>query len=207
MAHQTVWYFSGLPQKVIESLEEDLRVYDSQIQESILSGNVINKNVRNSKNAWIPTSHWIAGFAWHYVERANRENFLYDIDCIDGESMQYTHYDPGQYYTWHTDADLSSAHKPVGFEGRTWECSEDYLNKKCEKIRKLSFIIQLSDPEDYDGGNVQFMSLMDKKKTYFLPREKGTIAIFDSRAEHRVLEVTRGLRKSIVGWVIGPRWR
>lgn len=207
MAFQTLWYFSGLPQKVIESIEEDLQVFDTQMQDSILTGNVIDKNIRNSKNSWIPTSHWVAGLAWHYVERANRENFLYDIDCIDGESMQYTQYGVGEYYNWHTDADISSSYKPESFEGKTWECQQDYLNKKCEKIRKLSFIIQLSDPEDYDGGNVQFMALNSNKKSYFLPRERGTIAIFDSRADHRVLKVTRGVRKSIVGWVIGPRWR
>jgi PKHD-type hydroxylase len=206
MAHQTVWYFSGLSEKVIESIEEDLRVYDNEVNDSILTGNVVDHKIRNSKNTWIPTSHWIAGLAWHYVERSNRENFLYDIDHIDGESMQYTHYGVGEYYKWHSDADLSSAYTPESGEGRTWESHENYLNKKCEKIRKLSFIIQLSNPEDYDGGNVQFMSL-GGKKSYFLPREKGTIAVFDSRADHRVHKITRGKRKSIVGWVVGPRWR
>ena len=26
------------------------------------------KNIRNSKNAWIPTSHWIGGFIWYYIQ-------------------------------------------------------------------------------------------------------------------------------------------
>jgi predicted 2-oxoglutarate/Fe(II)-dependent dioxygenase YbiX len=207
MANQTLWYFSGLPEKIIQSVEEDLQIYDNEMHESILSGNVVDRKIRNSKNTWIPTSHWIAGLAWHYVERANRENFLYDIEHIDAESMQYTRYCEGEYYNWHTDADISSSYKPESKEGKTWESHENYLNKKCEKIRKLSFIIQLSNPEDYEGGNVQFMSLMGNKKSYFLPRERGTIAIFDSRAEHRVHKIKSGMRKSIVGWVVGPRWR
>ena len=40
-----------------------------------------------------PTTHWVGGFLWHYVQRANRENFLYDLRNIDGESMQYTRYE------------------------------------------------------------------------------------------------------------------
>ena len=55
---------------------------------------------------------------WHYVERANRENFLYDLRCIDGESMQYTQYGVGQYYGWHNDAGLSNQYKPVSIGNR-----------------------------------------------------------------------------------------
>ena len=39
-----------------------------------------------------------------YIQRANRENFLYDLRCVDGESMQYTRYGEGQFYGWHNDA-------------------------------------------------------------------------------------------------------
>ena len=31
--------------------------------------------------------------------------------------------------------------------------------------------------------------------------------LFDSRTQHRVLKVKSGVRKSIVGWTVGPRWR
>lgn len=205
MAHQTIWYFTGLSEKIISCIEEDLESFENEMHESILTGNVVNKNIRNSHNTWIPTTHWTAGLVWHYVERANRENFLYDIDHIDGEAMQYTRYGPGEYYKWHTDADISTSYKPDTREGKTWETPENYLNKKCEKIRKLSFILQLSNPEDYEGGNVQFLG--PGKKSYFLPRERGTVAIFDSRSDHRVLPVTNGVRRSLVGWVVGPRWR
>jgi PKHD-type hydroxylase len=44
-------------------------------------------------------------------------------------------------------------------------------------------------------------------KSYFAPRQKGTIILFDSRTQHRVQKVTKGVRKSLVGWVVGPRFR
>ena len=43
--------------------------------DSKLHGDALNKDKRNSQNAWIPTTHWVGGFLWHYIERANRENF------------------------------------------------------------------------------------------------------------------------------------
>ena len=57
--------------------------------DSRLQGDALNKEKRNSQNTWIPSNHWVAGFLWHYVMRANRENFLYDLTNIDGESLQY----------------------------------------------------------------------------------------------------------------------
>jgi predicted GIY-YIG superfamily endonuclease len=44
-------------------------------------------------------------------------------------------------------------------------------------------------------------------KSYFAPKKKGVLIVFDSRAPHRVRKVTKGVRKSIVGWSVGPRWR
>ena len=79
------------------------------------------------------------------------------------------------------------------------------MNENIELIRKLSFSLQLSDPDDYEGGNVQLID--DSGKSYFAPRKRGSIILFDSRAQHRVLKVTKGVRKSIVGWVVGPRWK
>ena len=42
---------------------------------------------------------------------------------------------------------------------------------------------------------------------YFAPKQKGTLIVFDSRTKHRVRTVKSGLRKSLVGWVVGPRWK
>ena len=81
----------------------------------------------------------------------------------------------------------------------------DYLNQKTEYVRKLSFTLQLSSPDDYEGGNVQLID--DAGQSYIAPRQRGCIILFDSRTPHRVLKVTKGTRRSIVGWVVGKRWR
>ena len=82
MAFQTVWYETNLPKDIIEIIEKDLKVFDEQTQDSSVGHGgqgEVDKVIRNSKNLWIPTSHWIGGFLWHYVQRANRENFVYDL--------------------------------------------------------------------------------------------------------------------------------
>ena len=210
MALQNVWYYTDLPDKIIDIIEEDLtKNFDPHMRESRLHGDSVNKNKRNSYNAWIPTNYWVAGFLWHYVQRANRENFLFDLSCIDNESLQYTRYGEGQFYGWHNDAGFSTQYKPniVGRQGSDGEMKEDFLNKNTEHVRKLSFTIQLSDPDDYEGGNVILLDEGGSTKKFVAPRKKGTIILFDSRTPHCVNKVKKGVRKSIVGWVVGPRWR
>lgn len=208
MAYQTIWYYSDIPEDIVKIIENDLSEnFDDQMKDSRLHGDALNKDKRNSKNAWIPTTHWVAGFMWHYVQRANRENFLYDLRNIDGESMQYTRYCEGEFYNWHNDAGLATHYKPIsaGNRGNGQEIAQDFLNENCELIRKLSFVLQLSSPDDYEGGNLQLLD--ESGNSYIAPRNRGTVILFDSRTQHRVLKVKSGVRKSIVGWVCGPRWK
>jgi PKHD-type hydroxylase len=206
MAYQSIWYFTNLPKDVVEILGKDLKEkYDNQMADSKLHGDALNKEQRNSKNTWVPTTDWIGGFIWHYIERANRENFLYDLRCIDGESMQYTKYEKGEFYNWHNDAGLANQYKPVSVGNRADGLAQDYLNEKVEMVRKLSFVLQLSDPDEYEGGNLQLLN--EAGKSYIAPRNRGTIILFDSRTQHRVLKVKEGVRKSLVGWTVGPRWK
>ena len=206
MAFQSVWYYSDIPEKVVDLIEEDLSLkFDEQMGDSRLMGDALNKDKRNSQNAWVPSNHWLGGFMWHYISRANRENFLYDLRCIDGESMQYTQYGVGQFYSWHNDAGIAGAYKPATVGNRTDGLAQDFVNENIELVRKLSFVLQLSDPDDYEGGNLQLLD--ESGATYFAPRKRGTVILFDSRTQHRVLPVKSGLRKSIVGWTVGPRWK
>lgn len=206
MAFQAIWYYTNLPEDVVNIIERDLAEnFDHEMGDSRLMGDALNTDKRNSKNAWVPTHHWVGGFLWHYIERANRENFLYDLRCIDGESMQYTQYGPGHFYTWHNDASIDNLYKPASVGNRAEGLAQDFVNENIELTRKLSFALQLSHPDDYTGGNVQLLDT--NGKMYVVPRQRGTIVLFDSRLAHRVCKVKSGVRKSIVGWVVGPRWR
>lgn len=195
---EALWYTTKMPPELISLVEKDLQQFDSSLQQAITTGGV-NLSVRDSKTTWINTTHWVAGLCYHYVLMANRQNFLYDIDGFDGETMQYTSYSPGEYYGWHQDTGLGTMSVPGE------DAQEVFLMKNCERVRKLSFIMQLSNPDEYSGGEVQLMR--DTGKTFFLPKERGSIIVFDSRTRHRAKAVRSGTRKSLVGWVSGPRWK
>lgn len=205
MAYQTIWYDTNLPKDVVDSIENDLNENFKNFTTSVVrsgGGGKINENIRKSKNIWIPTTHWIGGFIWHYVSLANRENYQYDLTHIDNENIQYTKYNVGDFYSWHQDFQLRQFYKPKYVPN---EPVHDFLSLKTECIRKLTFVLQLSNHDEYEGGNLQ---LIDENGTcYFAPRKKGTLILFDSRTNHRVLKITKGQRKSLVGWVMGPRWK
>ena len=203
---RSICHYDTIPSDLMDIIEEDLtHNFDGQMQNSRLMGDVLDTQKRSSRNAWVPTTWWLGGLMWHYYKRANDEVFKYDLDHIDGESMQYTQYGVGEFYNWHNDAGISCAYKPVSVGNRSDGLASDFLNENIELVRKLSFVVQLSDPEDYEGGNLQLLD--EAGKSYFAPRQRGTVIVFDSRTQHRVLKVTKGLRKSLVGWVVGPRWK
>ena len=130
MAHQTVWFSTDLPEDVIDILDKDLKDnFDNTLEDSKVGKNITNKDIRNSQHAWVPSDHWICGFLWYYAHRANRENFLYDIDNIDGRAVQYTHYGVGSYYGWHTDQSIGSYYKPEAIDKKTVDGDNQQLTQ------------------------------------------------------------------------------
>jgi PKHD-type hydroxylase len=214
MAFQSFWYQTKLPQEIVDIVIKDLKTInaDDSFKESTLTGGRIDPKRRKSKNAWIPTDYWLAGYLWYYINKINQENFKYDLWGIDNDTIQYTQYEEGEFYTWHVDSGFSDFYSfeqtrtsVISDEEKQQEYFTNYLSEKTEFVRKLSFTLQLSDPDDYEGGDVQLMD--DYDGLYTLPKERGTIIAFDSRTRHRVRKVKKGVRRSIVGWCVGPRWK
>jgi PKHD-type hydroxylase len=128
----------------------------------------------NQENEWIYSK--LAGLAIN----CNNERYYFDLLGFHQE-LQLTRYSKGDYFDWHLD----------------------FGNGEIS-ARKLSMTIQLSDPDDYEGGDLEFMI---NQKIVKAPRAKGTIVIFPSFIIHRVTPITKGTRQSIVGWVSGPPYR
>ena len=180
---QVRWYKTQLPKEVVDMFLSTTNL-DGQLRKGTTSDGLEHPTIRDSKVAWITPEHWIAGFCYHYVLRANEDNFHYKINTFGRRNLQYTSYSEGEHYKWHVD---------------------DYGVADDNLCRKLSFSLQLSDPEDYSGGELEFLTDSDHK--VFAPKTKGSMIIFDSRLKHRVRKVKSGVRKSLVGWVPGPAWQ
>ena len=116
---------------------------------------------------------------------ANRNAFGFDINYL--ADVQYTIYkgtDEG-FYNWHYDT--------------FWAGENTY-------DRKISAIIQLSDPADYEGGEFLLESQYEQPNSIDL-KQRGTVLCFPSFLRHTVKPVTKGTRKSLVAWIEGPKFR
>lgn len=113
---------------------------------------------------------------------ANKQFWNFDIDGM--EDGQLIEYNVGDKYDWHIDSLFQ--------EGSDVE-------------RKLTVIIQMSESEEYEGGDLELM--LEKVPDKETLRRKGTILIFPSFIHHRVTPITKGTRKSFVGWIRGPQFK
>ena len=122
-----------------------------------------------------------------------------DFECIRDKEGKDRLVAFGRY------AGIAGAYKPQSVGNRMEGLANDFVNENIELVRKLSFVLQLSDPDDYEGGNLQLLD--EAGNSYIAPRQRGTVILFDSRTQHRVQKVRTGVRKSLVGWTVGPRWK
>ena len=134
------------------------------------------------------SNNWIFEKLLAAMDSANKMFFQYDLVGFD--NFQYTSYSDSEYYHYHTDT----------FYG------EFPIDKNTHLSRKLSASLIISDQADYDGGEFH-ICLGDPNKPHILNQRKGTMLIFPSNILHRVTPVTRGVRKSIVVWTLGPKFR
>jgi PKHD-type hydroxylase len=98
------------------------------------------------------------------------------------EPAQFTEYPKGGFYDWHMDLNA------FGQNGQN-------------PIRKISMTLLLSDPKDFNGGDLLFSEMGDTKP---LPLKQGQAIFFASFLRHKVAPVKKGIRRSMVMWFGGP---
>lgn len=81
--------------------------------------------------------------------------------------------------------------------------NDENIETESPRPRKFSMSVQLSDPSDYTGGNFEAYGIDFDKGI----RNQGSVITFPSYESHRITPVTKGIRKSLVAWFHGPRWR
>lgn len=170
------------------SAEDCKRIIDSCKSIPPKEASTFNGDVDNHRRSivrWVSGNKDIESFILRFVNTANARAF--SIDTFQHiEEIQFTEYraeEKGVYH-WHHD---------INWEG---EKNND---------RKLSFTLQLSDPNSYGGGDFEF-SEVESPKSHLI-RKLGSVLVFPSYLTHRVSQVTSGTRYSLVSWVFGPRWR
>lgn len=150
--------------------------YFSQLQTGVAH---TANDIRHSRVSFLhpdtPEKQSFVDKVLNIVRQANDEVYRFDLDG-GHEPLQLAEYGVGGEYGWHLD-----------------------IGRGDSARRKLSATIQLSDPESYDGGDLEMWNTKSPS------RAQGTIIIFPSYLPHRVLPVTRGVRHSVVVWAAGTK--
>ena len=174
------WFEKGFSSKDVSKIITLTKKGTLQ-EASVLSG--AGKNTRDSRIKWLaPDSDhsWIYDTLVHYVQEAN-SIWKFNLHTVI-DDIQYTEYKGGgNHYDWHIDIGPGSI-----------------------SHRKVSVIVQLSDPSEYKGGELQINTGGEVKT---IPQVKGSVVMFPSYLLHRVTPVTSGLRKSLVLWAGGEHYK
>lgn len=146
------------------------------------SGKLEQNSHRHSKVRWVYSAE-VRKMLWDFAQAANKE---FKFDIIDKGPVQFTEYST-EYsgkYDWHHDVD--------------WNGNSAF-------DRKISVVVQLSDPNEYEDCDFHFNEVPNPDPEVI--RKKGTVICFPSYLQHQVTEITKGTRYSLVAWFEGPRWR
>ena len=183
--HLNYYYFTDAftPEEIVRIIQtgESLQ----QLNATTVGGD--NEDVvseyRKSEISWIeenPQTDWIYQRISHFAKIANKEMWNFDIWGYQ-DLLQYTkYYGNGGHYDWHADLGPGISN------------------------RKLSCVLQLSTPEEYEGGVLQ---MNPGGNILEVPKALGTLCFFPSFLLHRVTPLSSGVRKSLVTWLCGANFR
>jgi PKHD-type hydroxylase len=154
-------------------------------QEATIAYNNIDSKIRKSKIGWVENNSktgWFYDKMAFIARKLNAQFYKFDLYGFV-EDFQYTVYDSSDNgnYDWHIDMGANSV-----------------------VTRKFSMVLQLTDPSEYEGGDLQIMA---GNQIETVDKEKGKVVAFPGYVLHKVTPVTQGIRKTIVVWVAGPQFR
>jgi PKHD-type hydroxylase len=140
-------------------------------------------DVRDSKISWLYPADkmdWVFRRVTDITLNLNEKFFNFDLFGLN-EGFQFTNYEaPSGKYGKHIDRGMNMV------------------------VRKLSISIQLTNPEEYEGGELY---LYNDDKGTLMNKTQGTLILFPSYVLHEVMPVTKGERNSLVTWVTGKQFK
>jgi PKHD-type hydroxylase len=151
-------------------------------QEATIVGD--NNGIRKSDIKWMHSddkSFWVYEKIGQFAKQANDKLWKFNLSSVI-DAIQYTvYYEGGGHYDWHID-----------------------IGPGLINHRKISCTIQLSDPDEYEGGDLEIWTGGEFKT---IERKQGCAILFPSFLMHRITPITKGTRRSIVLWMGGDSYK
>lgn len=156
---------------------------NARVEEAKIGHHKTNKEIRESYVSWLtPTEELEPTYKklTDVINELNAKFFNFDLYGF-AEAMQFTKY--------------------IAPTGRYGKHIDRGVNGLC---RKLSITVQLSDPKNYEGGDLLFH---EREKPIAVNKNRGNVYVFPSYILHEVTPVTKGERCSLVAWLTGPHFK
>ena len=178
------WWEGAFTEQQLDWLQSKAKEATKKAEVGAINQAKIKEEVRRSELNWLNNNtecEWVFDRLSHVAASLNAKYFGFDLTGF-GEPVQLTNYheDRQGNYVWHQD---------FGSSGIS---------------RKLSMVLQLSDPQDYKGGELQILTGKTPKN---IKKERGLITVFPAWTLHQVTPVIKGTRQTLVAWVSGPDFK
>ena len=200
MSRNTIFrlFESAIPESVCDIVVREgkaLQAKDAAVRKS--SGeDEVKEQARKTRVAFWQANHWVNGLLEQHILMANREIWNYHVSITQG--VQFGIYGVGDKYDWHKD----EFDKPYGDQAApAWR----------GQARKVSAVLNLTDPSEYTGGQLKFKNLHGQEigGDDFDARlkKKGSLIVFPAYVLHTVVPVESGERCSLASWMLGEPFR
>lgn len=130
---------------------------------------------------------WLFDKMWKMVIESNDIYFKFHVSKLDYIQLAEYHENYKGEYKEHHDV--------------------FWINNDPEYHRKITAVVQLSNPLSYEGGDLEFKCLSTSHPNPQEIREQGSVIFFPSFIMHCANPVTKGVRYSLACWFDGPKWR
>jgi PKHD-type hydroxylase len=175
------WWEGAFTEQELDWLQQKAREASGS---AYIGSGEVSDAIRRSELNWL---HKDSDCAWVFEKLAfvastlNADYFNFELTGF-GEPLQLTNYDAARQgtYKWHQDFGSSGA------------------------SRKLSLVLQLSNPNDYEGGELQ---LLTSGQPTTIDKKRGLITVFPAWTLHQVTPVVKGTRQTLVAWVSGEPFK
>ena len=175
------WWENGFTDEEIEKIKEYAKTLVPNTALVHKGEGPPPEHIRKTKVSWIgntPDTSWLYERMADVASKLNAQFYNFDLYGFL-EDMQFTIYEETEsHYAWHID-----------------------MGDNSKAPRKLSMVLQLSDPSEYEGGELQVRT---KAEPETVNKQKGLITVFPAYTLHRVTPITKGSRYSLVVWACGP---
>lgn len=157
--------------ELTDSISTDYN-FDYQNKDSLKNLKDNKSRISKESALFSGEDEWVHDKVSNILEELNDKFF--NFDSLKMGRYQLLQYGPNGKFDWHADQGL----------------------KGVFSLRRISIVIFLSNRDEYEGGQLEFMPKLREP----LKMEKGYMVVFPSHKIHRVSPIISGIRRTIVNW-------